>query len=344
MGQLSIVCPSYNHEQYIKEFIESVISQRDNDFELIIIDDNSTDRTYEIAKLYQSEKIKVFRNKKNRGCNYSIEKGIRLSSGEIISICASDDLLCNDYVDVVKKRFKEKDIGVLFVSAFNVNNKGYVKLHQKKFFQLKEIDKYKLIEKLFFCGNCLPSVGMAFKKEEFIKILPINYAFANLQDYHINIKLIINTKVGFEQKKIVKYRITEDNKSLSRQKKARQREISERYLLMDSFKAMDEIVYEKVFRERLEKILGERSVEANLYKKSLKCNDLTSKIWGYTHLMNLADSRIRTRDSNDVFKELLELAEDLTEGERNKRDRRRILFLAILVIILLCINMSLILR
>lgn len=66
---LSIIMPAYNAEKYISEAIESIINQTYTNWELLICDDNSTDKTYEIAKSFMDERIKLFKNpvnKKNR--------------------------------------------------------------------------------------------------------------------------------------------------------------------------------------------------------------------------------------------------------------------------------------
>ena len=55
--KFSILCPSYNHENYIKDFIDSVLAQTYQDFELIIVDDCSTDKTLEMAKSYNDKYV-----------------------------------------------------------------------------------------------------------------------------------------------------------------------------------------------------------------------------------------------------------------------------------------------
>lgn len=70
MPKVSIVLPSYNGERYIRESIESVIKQTFTDWELIIVDDCSTDSTLHIAEEYAGweERIRVIHNEENRSC------------------------------------------------------------------------------------------------------------------------------------------------------------------------------------------------------------------------------------------------------------------------------------
>ncbi|MCL1472408.1 glycosyltransferase family 2 protein [Argonema antarcticum] len=86
------VMPVYNREQYLKETIDSVLTQTFQDFEFIIIDDGSTDKSVEIIESYHDPRIKLFLNEKNQGTSYSRNRAIDLSSGEYIITIDSDDI------------------------------------------------------------------------------------------------------------------------------------------------------------------------------------------------------------------------------------------------------------
>ena len=65
--KVSVLMPAYNASLYIKEAIESVLSQTFTDFELIIVDDCSTDDTWNVIKSFKDKRIRAYRNKKNLG-------------------------------------------------------------------------------------------------------------------------------------------------------------------------------------------------------------------------------------------------------------------------------------
>ncbi|MFB2834785.1 glycosyltransferase family 2 protein [Floridanema evergladense] len=88
----SAIMPVYNREEYLKETIDSVLNQTFTDFEFIIIDDGSSDRSVEIIKSYKDPRIKLFLNDKNSGTSYSRNRGIDLSSGDYIITIDSDDI------------------------------------------------------------------------------------------------------------------------------------------------------------------------------------------------------------------------------------------------------------
>lgn len=93
MKKLSIIVPAFNEEKTIKELIESVLNVPLNlKKEILIINDNSTDRTMEIAQDFERkvDGIRVLSNKKNMGKGYSLRRGIEESTGDIIIIQDAD--------------------------------------------------------------------------------------------------------------------------------------------------------------------------------------------------------------------------------------------------------------
>ena len=91
----SIIIPVYNSQKYFSNCLKSVISQNFSNYEIIIIDDASKDKSKKIYKSYSknSSKIKIVKNKKNLGVSISRNKGIKKSSGKYIIFLDSDDVL-----------------------------------------------------------------------------------------------------------------------------------------------------------------------------------------------------------------------------------------------------------
>ncbi len=89
---VSIVVPAYNAEKYIAEAIESVISQTYNNWELIIINDGSTDKTEEIIRDFEDNRITIF-YQKNSGVCSARNRGIAFAKGEYITFLDADDIL-----------------------------------------------------------------------------------------------------------------------------------------------------------------------------------------------------------------------------------------------------------
>lgn len=89
---VSVIMPSYNTAQYIKESIDSVINQSYKNWELIIVDDCSTDNTDEVVEGISDDRIRYIKNEKNSGAAISRNKALREAKGRWIAFLDSDDL------------------------------------------------------------------------------------------------------------------------------------------------------------------------------------------------------------------------------------------------------------
>lgn len=98
MVKVSILMPAYNAEKYIASAIESIIQQSYTDWELIIVDDCSPDKTADICMYYMENdaRIKLYRNEKNCGISKNKNIALALSTGKYIAFCDDDDVMTVD--------------------------------------------------------------------------------------------------------------------------------------------------------------------------------------------------------------------------------------------------------
>ncbi|UWO54336.1 glycosyltransferase family 2 protein [Catenibacterium mitsuokai] len=100
MCRISIIMPVYNKELYIRESINSVINQSFKDWELIVVNDGSTDNSLSIASSFQDSRIKVF-STKNSGVSCARNFGIDHHNGEYITFFDADDILDEHYLEAL---------------------------------------------------------------------------------------------------------------------------------------------------------------------------------------------------------------------------------------------------
>lgn len=105
---ISIIIPVYNAENFLKDSIESILSQTYPNKEIIIIDDCSTDKSFEIAKSYESDMVKVFKMLQNSGQSASSNYGITKSRGSFIKLFDADDLMNEEHLYVQYLAIKDK--------------------------------------------------------------------------------------------------------------------------------------------------------------------------------------------------------------------------------------------
>jgi glycosyltransferase involved in cell wall biosynthesis len=99
--RLSIGLPVYNGENYLAQALDSILAQTYQDFELIISDNGSTDRTREICEAYEARDARLcyYRSEQNRGATWNFNRVFELSSGEFFKWAAHDDLLAAEFLE-----------------------------------------------------------------------------------------------------------------------------------------------------------------------------------------------------------------------------------------------------
>ena len=100
---ISIAMATYNGEKYLREQLDSILSQTITDWELIVCDDCSKDTTVGILKSYQRKdgRVKIFVNEKNLGFKKNFEKAIGLCSGDYIALADQDDIWHDNHLEVL---------------------------------------------------------------------------------------------------------------------------------------------------------------------------------------------------------------------------------------------------
>lgn len=115
---VSIVVPIYNVEKYLKRCIKSILNQSFNNFEIILVNDGSTDKSIEICNKYIEEdsRIKLI-NKKNGGLSSARNAGINVARGKYISFIDPDDCISENYFNILFKKAENNNCDVI-VSGF----------------------------------------------------------------------------------------------------------------------------------------------------------------------------------------------------------------------------------
>lgn len=107
MPEISVLTSVYNCEDYLEEFLDSILNQTFKDFELIIVDDGSTDKSREIIESYKDRRIKLFNFHKNQGIPKALNFGIGKCNGKYIAKADADDIYRRDRLEKQKKILDE---------------------------------------------------------------------------------------------------------------------------------------------------------------------------------------------------------------------------------------------
>lgn len=130
MPLVSVIIPNYNHARYLPLRIESILNQTFHDFELIILDDKSTDESVELIKHYKAlhPEIIISLNEKNSGSPfYQWFKGINLAQGDLIWIAESDDYADPNFIKIlVQSLIQHPKVGLAYSRSIIIDKDGQV--------------------------------------------------------------------------------------------------------------------------------------------------------------------------------------------------------------------------
>lgn len=238
MKELSIIIPAYNVENYIKECIDSVLNQNLKDYEIIIVNDGSTDKTAEIIEVYKNiENIKVI-NQKNMGLSAARNEGLKNAIGKYILFLDSDDFIEKDAISECINYIKEKKLDILAFNYWNYFNEKNIYLEKR----LK-------IEKEIFSGLDYLKFNLSFKSYPmaWLNIYSHEFLYKNKlffkegilhEDVEFNVRLLTKVeKMSFLDVPLIYYRHREGSIT---KKRLRRRE-SYIEILKTYLKEMDEI-------------------------------------------------------------------------------------------------------
>lgn len=216
--KVSIALASYNGEKFIREQIESIFRQTEQDFEIVVCDDCSTDSTVKILEelAEKNGRIKIFRNDKNLGFVKNFEKALSLCTGEFIALSDQDDIWTENHLEVLLKNIGEKDfIGAnAFLCDTNAVSSGTDLLSCSGIEFLPQSDD----EWFFYLlhSNVFQGAASMFKKTLVEKALPLP-AGIKFHDYYLALAASVNGGVKYVNECILYYRqhgnnVTENGK------------------------------------------------------------------------------------------------------------------------------------
>ena len=183
--KVSVIIPVYNCELYIAEAIESVFNQTYTDYEIIVINDGSTDNTCQVLQPYMT-KIRYF-YQENKGLSATRNQGIKMAKGELIALLDADDLfLCYKLQEQVAIFDSQPSIGLVQSGWRVVNEKGEKIQDVEPWHKSPELDLVSWLK-----WKATNPSGMMFRKEWLERVNGFNENLRRLEDFDIVIRLAL---------------------------------------------------------------------------------------------------------------------------------------------------------
>lgn len=207
---VSIIIPSYNHEEYVHDSIISALQQDYKNIEIIVIDDCSRDNSVSVIKdLNRNFNFQFIINEENLGLNNSLNKALTYAKGEYVSIFASDDQITSNKTQLQIDYILSNSLDGLYSNAIILQNNNLKNIQLEDF--KTSIIKGKKLEYISTQDFSLPLLqsGM-FKKSVFLSAQRIRIDFKS-DDWAFMIFIFNNFKIGYLDEPVLHYRIHGNN-------------------------------------------------------------------------------------------------------------------------------------
>lgn len=197
--QISVVMPVYNREQYLEESIESILNQTFTDFEFIIVDDQSTDSSWQIIQQYAAKdsRIVAVKNTGKKGCYPARNCGHRLAKGKYIAVMDSDDIALPERLQTqfdFMEQHPDIDICGSWLKSFGTEERVN-----------QTLEKHEEIRDQMFFGCSIPHQTVIYRMTQQKLFYSENYASA--QDYELFCRKMNELKFANIPEVLLLYRV-----------------------------------------------------------------------------------------------------------------------------------------
>ena len=224
---VSVIVPNYNHSQFLDLRLESIYKQTEENIEVILLDDSSTDSSREILSQYQDHPKTAYTifNQKNSGNTFvQWDKGLKLARGKYVWIAESDDYCKEGFLETVLQPLEENPgVALAFCQSHEINSSGKrignwinhtaafpINIFHEDFIMEGNF----FIEKFLIHRNVIPNVSaVLFRREDLVRILPLKIEpFLKYNaDWFYYIQLLCNSKVSFVAESLNYFRSHENS-------------------------------------------------------------------------------------------------------------------------------------
>ena len=294
--KVTVLMSVYNGEKYLHEAVDSILNQTFTDFEFLIINDASTDRTSEILQSYRNPRIKVITNEKNIGLTKSLNKGLVIAKGEYIARMDADDMSMPErFEKEIEFLDTHKDYAAVgtYVKVIRVDS-GSTDLWERPVTDAQIREHLKM-------DNCIAHGSAMIRRKCLVEVGFYDESIVRAQDYELWLRLSEKYRLANIPQYLYLRKIHEENIEVKHH---------------DEQKAYVERAKAKSLERRLDRLLssvgkGDADVkDATIELVTITAeNDRRMKFWQFNWVSNLIDiltlGRIKQSDSNKIFIRIL---------------------------------------
>lgn len=210
---VSVIIPAYNSEKFLKESIESVLSQTYADIEIIVINDGSTDHSIKILNQYNDKIILI--DQKNKGLSEAVNTGIKKMSGKWMKWLSPDDVLFPNTIEILVEEAKKLPENTIVYSNWEMIDEKGKKMRNFYESNYNNLDDFefnvRLLNRQLINVNTVLIPASLFNKGCIMRTL--NDTIAIDYDFFLRSGILYDTKFHLVEKNLLKYRIHKNQTS-----------------------------------------------------------------------------------------------------------------------------------
>ncbi|WP_313805368.1 glycosyltransferase family A protein [Flavobacterium sp.] len=212
MSFFSVIIPLFNKERYIQNTINSVLRQSFQDFEIILVEDCSTDSSLTKASAINSEKIKIIRHQENKGLSASRNTGIKNANGKYIAFLDADDLWEINFLEEIQTlihKFPEADLFATNYQEIFPNKTSIIPANNSD-----KLEVYTIVPNFFKISLAQPLYcpsSLCVQKSIFESIGYYDENITYGEDVDFNIRINSKLKLAYSTNPLVKYFTVTEN-------------------------------------------------------------------------------------------------------------------------------------
>ncbi|MCK4435905.1 glycosyltransferase, partial [Candidatus Bathyarchaeota archaeon] len=196
MQNVSIVLTCYNGARWISRAIESILAQTYEDFELVIIDDGSTDSSKEVVVSHLCDERVHYIHQENRGFSAAVNRGIKESSGNLIGFIGQDDLWIPNKLELQLKYFSEhKDVDLIHSNYYSIDSEG--RIIEVRGIKIPNFSSKKKVVEQLFLNNFIGFETVLVKRRCFDEVGYFDEQMVGFSDHDIWLRIAGSFNIGY---------------------------------------------------------------------------------------------------------------------------------------------------
>jgi len=203
--KVSAIILTYNRAHMVTEAIDSVLNQTFKDFELIVVDNYSSDSTESVVKSYNDKRIRYFKHQNNGLIGVNRNYGIHKSRGEYIAFLDDDDLWLPEKLEKqVELLDSNKELGLVYSDTYIMDSNG--NLRENTYFRRIKPARGNAFNELLQ-DNFIPMLTVVIRREMLSKVGIFNPRYKIALDYDLWLRIAEHYPIDFIEQPLAKYRV-----------------------------------------------------------------------------------------------------------------------------------------